>query len=116
MTIQVRNSLKVHVASIGALVAKSHEEDLREYKANFKEMDDYLHLIRDATEKYKTSLKRVNPDFDAEYYDRLILEVEKPQTPAPEDLVGFDQLNPIGTLGTAAGPSALVRDAEASTS
>ena len=63
--------------------------------------------MRDATTKYKASLKKVNPDFDAKYYNRLIFEAYEPQTLIPEDPVGFDQLNLIGTPGTAAGPSAL---------
>ena len=65
--------------------------------ANFKETNDYLDLINDATEEFKALLRRVNPDFDAEHYDKLILELEEPQTLAHEDLVGFDQLDPIGT-------------------
>ena len=72
--------------------------------------------MRDATEEYKAQLKKVKPDFDTEYYDRLILEVEEPQTLTLKDPVGFDQLNLIGTPGTAAGPSALAGDVEASTS
>ena len=72
--------------------------------ANFKETDDYLDLMRDATEEYKAQLKKVNPDFDAEYYDKLILEADEPQTPALEDLVGFDQLVLIRTPGTTASP------------
>ena len=97
-----RNILKVYV--VGALVAQAREEAIHEYKVNFKDTDDYLDLIRDATMEYKESLKRVDPSFDADHYDRLILC--EPQTPTSEDLVGFDQLDPIGTPGTAAGPSA----------
>ena len=59
--------------------------------------------MRDATTEYKESLKSIDPNFDFDYYDRLILG--DLQTPAFEDPVGFDQLNLIGTLGTTAGPS-----------
>ena len=72
--------------------------------------------MRDATEEYKTSLKNVNPNFDAEYFDRLILEADEPQNPTLEDPIGFDQLDPIGTNGTPVGPSALGEEAVASTS
>ena len=75
-----------------------------------------MDLMRDATEEYKAQLKKVNPDFDAEHYDRLILEADEPQTPALEGLVGFDQLYPIETPGITVGPSTLVEDADASTS
>ena len=34
--------------------------------------------MRDATEEYKEQLKKVNPDFDAEYYDKLILKADEP--------------------------------------
>ena len=81
----------------GAFLAKAHEETVQEYKTNFKETNDYLDLLDNASKEYKASLKKVNPDFDAEYYDRLILKLEEPQTPAPEDLVGFDQLDHIRT-------------------
>ena len=77
-TVREKNSLKVHVASIEALLAQAHEEAVQEYKANFKETNDYLDLIRDATEEYKAQLKKVNPDFDTEHYDRLILEAYEP--------------------------------------
>ena len=74
-----------------------------------------MDLLNDTTEEYKASL-RMDPNFDAEHYDRLILELEEPQTLAPEDLVGFDQLDPIGTLGNATGPSIVGESVEASTS
>ena len=93
------------MAEIGALVAQAHEEAIQEYKASFKDTNDYLDLIRDATEEYKESIKKVNPDFDADYYDILILEPGEPQTPAPKDPASFDQLDPIWTPGTTAGPS-----------
>lgn len=44
--------------------------------------------MRDAVTEYKESLKRVDPSFNGDYYNRLILD--EPQTPAPEDLVEFD--------------------------
>ena len=87
MTIRGRNSLKVHEAGIEALIAQAREEAVQEYKANFKDTDDYLDLMRDATKGYKASPKKVNLNFDAEYYDRLILEVDEPQTLASEDPV-----------------------------
>ena len=37
---------------IGATLAKAREEAVQEYKANFKETDDYLDLMWDATEEY----------------------------------------------------------------
>ena len=60
VTVQERNSLKVNVAIIGALVAQVREEAVQEYKANFKDTNDYLDLMRDATAEYKESLKQVD--------------------------------------------------------
>ena len=100
----------------GASLAKAREEAVQEYRGNFKEMNDYLDLMQDAIEEYKAQLKKVNPDFDTEHYDRLILELEEPQTPASEDLVGFNQLDPIETPRNAASPSTMGNSAEASTS
>ena len=60
--------------------------------------------MRDVVAEYKESLKQLDSSFDGDYYDRLILS--EPLTPTPEDPVGFDQLDPIGTLGTTAEPSA----------
>ena len=94
------------MAEIRALVAQAREEAVQEYKANFKDTDDYIDLMRDATEEYKASLQRVNPKFDVVYYDRLILEADEPQTHAPEDPIVFDQLDLIETPRTAAGLSA----------
>ena len=51
--------------------------------------------MRDAVTEYKITVKKVDPNFDCEYIDDLILS--DPQTPAPEDPVGFNQLDPIGT-------------------
>ena len=72
-----------------------------------------MDLLNDDTEEYKALLKRVNPDFDTEHYDRLILELEEPQPPALEDSIGFNQLDSIGTPGNAAGPSTMGESAEA---
>ena len=54
--------------------------------------------------EYKESLKWVDSSFDADYYDRHILG--EPQTSAPKDPIRFNQLDPIGTPRTAAGPFA----------
>ena len=80
MTVRERNTFKVLMAGIGALMTKARDEAVQEYKANFKEMDDYLDLMRDATEEYKAQLKKVNPNpnFDAKHYDRVILEADEP--------------------------------------
>ena len=43
--VRKRDSLKVQVEGFGASLAKAHEEAIQEYKANFKETDDYLDLI-----------------------------------------------------------------------
>ena len=72
----------------GASLAQAHKKAIYEY--NFKETNDYLDLLNDATEEYKASLRKVNPNFDSEHYDRLILVLEEPQIPALEDPVGFD--------------------------
>ena len=66
------------MTGIGTLVAQAREEAVQEHKANFKETDDYLDLIWDATVEYKAQLKKVNLDFDAEHYDRLILYADEP--------------------------------------
>ena len=60
--------------------------------------------MRDAFTEYKEAVNQVDPNFDGDYYDRLILD--EPQTPAPEDSVGFEQLDLIGTPGTIAIPPA----------
>ena len=46
---------------------------------------DYLYLIRDAMNEYKASIKKVDPTFDGDYYDRPISG--ELATPAPEDVV-----------------------------
>ena len=51
--------------------------------------------MRDTVGEYKMAVKKVDPNFDLDYYDNLILG--EPQTPAPEDSVGFENLDPIGT-------------------
>ena len=116
VAVREQDSLKVQVEGIRASLAKAREEAVQEYKANFKETDDYLDLMRDATKEYKAQLKTVNPSFDVGHYDRLILGLDEPQTLAPEDQVGFDQLDSIRTLVNAVGPSTPGIDAEASTS
>ena len=40
-------------------------------------------------------MKKVDPNFNGDCIDSFILG--EPQTPTPEDPVGFDQLDPIGT-------------------
>ena len=55
--------------------------------------------MRDVVSEYKIVLKKVDPNFNSDYYDNLILS--EPQTLAPEDPVGFEQLDPIGTPGNA---------------
>ena len=85
-----RDHLKMQVEGSGASLAKAHKEVVQEYRANFKETNDYLALLNNVAEEYKASLKRVNLDFDAEYYNRLILKLEKSQTLTPEDPIGFD--------------------------
>ena len=45
-TVQERNSLNGHMKGIGASLAKALEEPVQEYKANFKETDDYLDFCR----------------------------------------------------------------------
>ena len=98
--IRERNSLRIEVAGIGAQVTKAREEAIQQYKANFKDTDDYLELMRDAITEYKIVVKKVDPNFDGDYYENLILG--EPQTLAPEDLVGFEQLDPIRAPGKAA--------------
>ena len=90
------------MAGIRVLVVQAHEEAIKEYKANFKDTDDYLNLMKDAMVEYKESSKWVDPNFDTDHHDRLILG--DPQTPASEDSVGFNQIDPIGTPGTVVGP------------
>ena len=54
-------------------MTKAHEEAVQEYKANFKDTNDYLELMRDAVAEYKEDVKKVDPNFDVDYYDMLIL-------------------------------------------
>ena len=79
--VQERNSLRVQVAGIRVHVAKAREEAVQQYKANFKDTDDYLELMRDAMVEYNMVVKRVDPNFDGDYIDSIILD--EPQTPAP---------------------------------
>ena len=41
------------------------------------------------------AIKKVDPNFDDDYYDNLIFG--EPLTPTPEDPIRFEQLDPIGT-------------------
>ena len=111
-----RDQLKVQMEGFRASLVKAHEEAVHEYRANFKETNDYLDLLNDTTEEYKALLKRVNPNFDTEHYDRLILELEEPQTPTPKDPVRFEKLDLIETSGNMVGPSIVGENAEASSS
>ena len=56
--------------------------------------------MRDVVTEYTLAVKRVISTFDDDYYDSLI--PGEPQTPAPEVPIGFEQLDPMGTLGTTA--------------
>ena len=42
-----RNSLRIQVVGIREQVAKAREKVVQEYKANFKDTDDYHELMRD---------------------------------------------------------------------
>ena len=68
---------------MAAKVAKAKVDVVQVYKDDFKDTMDYLFLMRDAVNEYKASIKRVDPTFDGDYYDRLISG--EPATPAPED-------------------------------
>ena len=85
-------------------MARPREEAIQEYKNNFKDTVDYLYLMRDAMNKYKMAIKKVDPNFDGDHYDNLIFG--EPSTLAPKDHVGFEQLDPIGTPGAVAGQEA----------
>ena len=92
---RARDMLKGELIGMGDKVARAREEAIQEYKDNLKDMDDYLDLMRDAVEEYKMAVKKVDLSFEVDYYDNLILG--EPQTPAPEDPVRFEKLDPIGT-------------------
>ena len=68
---------------MAAKVAKAKVDAVQEYKNSFKDMMDYLFLMRDAVNEYKASIKKVDPTFDEDYYDSLISG--EPATPAPKD-------------------------------
>ena len=51
-------------------------------------------------DEYKMAIKKVDLNFDGDHYDNLIFG--EPYTPAPEDPVGLEQLDLIGTPGAAA--------------
>ena len=79
-TTQEQSSLK---AELVAKVAKAEMDVVKAYKNGFKDIINYLFLMRDAMNEYKASIKRVDPTFDGDYYDRLISS--EPTTLAPED-------------------------------
>ena len=68
---------------------KAREEAVQEYKDSFMDSDDYLEILREATDEYKAALKRVDPNFDPEHYDRFLTQ-DEPQTPTHKNLVGFE--------------------------
>ena len=72
------NQHKAQTKGFGPSLAKVRKEAVQEYSANFKETNDCLDLLNDATKEYKASLNRVNLGFDAEYYEKLILELKEP--------------------------------------
>ena len=72
-------------AEMAAKVVKAQVDTDQEYENNFKDTVDYLYLMRDAVNEYKEPIKKVNPSFNGDYYDRLIYG--EPATPALEDLV-----------------------------
>ena len=81
-------------------MAKARKKAVQEYKNNFKDTVDYLYLKRDMMDEYKMAIKKVDPSFDGDHYDNLIFG--ESSTSGPKDLVGFEQLDPIGTPGAAA--------------
>ena len=64
-------------------VGKAKVDAVQAYKDGFKDTVDYLFLMRDTVNEYKASIKKVDPTFDGDYYDRLISG--EPAAPAPED-------------------------------
>ena len=68
---------------MAAKVTEARADAVREYKNGFKDTMDYLFLMRDMVNEYKASIKKVDPTFDRDYYDRLISG--KSDTPAPKD-------------------------------
>ena len=62
-------------------MAKAEMDAVKAYKDGFKDTVDYLFLMRDAVNEYKASIKRVDPTFDGDHYDRLISG--EPATAAP---------------------------------
>ena len=59
-------------AKVAAKVAKVEMDAVKAYKDGFKDTVDYLFLMRDAVNEYKASIKKVDPTFDGDHYDRLI--------------------------------------------
>ena len=64
-------------------MAKAKVDVVQECKDGFKDTMDYLLLMRDAVNKYKASIKRVDPTFDGDHYDHHISG--EPATLAYED-------------------------------
>ena len=92
--------LKGELAGIGKRVAKAREETVQEYKDQFKDIDNYRDLMRDAVAEYKMAVKKADPPSTLTITTNLILG--EPQILTPEDPVRFEQLDPIGTPGVAA--------------
>ena len=65
---------------MAAKVAKAKVDVVQEYKVSFMDTMDYLFLMRDAINKYKASINRVDSSFDGDHYDHLISG--QPATPA----------------------------------
>ena len=69
VAVREHDSLKAEMAT---KVAKAEVNAVQAYKDGFKDTMDYLFLMRDAVNEYKASIKKVDPTFDGDYYDRLI--------------------------------------------
>ena len=78
-------------------MARAREEAVQEYKNNFKDTDDYLDMMKDVVDKYKMVVKKIDPNFDAGYYDNLIFP--EPMTTASEDLLGSSNWTRLGHKG-----------------
>ena len=48
--------------------------------------------MKDAVAEYKIAVKKVDLNFDGDYYDNFIFG--EPLTPAPKDPISFKQLDP----------------------
>ena len=65
--------LKGQLVGVEERVAMAREEAIQEYKDKFKDTNNYFKLMRDAVGEYKMAVKKVDPNFDIDYYDNLIL-------------------------------------------